>query len=233
MAYSTRGRDPLLDAETQAALEKRTSELIGLALLAGAVALGLMLASYSPYDPSFLGSATGDPENLLGYPGAYIASALSFIFGRGAWALVVALAVWGGRFLFHRGGDRLLSRGVFLPIWVALAAVYASSHVPGPDWTHHFGLGGMLGDAALGIVIGILPLGLGAALKVAAVLLGLGVLGFGLFCTGFTRAELSGLGRFLGIGTVLAYDKLLRRAGEDGQGAAQGLSDRRARRAET
>ncbi|WP_172329709.1 DNA translocase FtsK [Mangrovicoccus sp. HB161399] len=232
MAYSTRGRDPLLDAETQAALERRTSELIGLALIAGAVGLGLILASYSPYDPSFLGSTTGDPQNLLGYPGAYVASALSFIFGRGAWALVVALGIWGGRFLFHRGGDRLLSRGVFLPLWVALAAIYASSYVPGPEWTHHFGLGGMLGDAALGILIGILPLGLGLSLKISAVLLGLGVLAFGLFCTGFTRAELGGLGRFLGIGTVLAYDKLLRRAGEAGQGAAAGMSEARARRAE-
>ena len=33
MAYQTRGRDPLLDSTTQAAIEKRGKELIGLALL--------------------------------------------------------------------------------------------------------------------------------------------------------------------------------------------------------
>ena len=40
MAYQARGRDPLLDSTTQAAIEKRGKELIGIAL----IVLGLMAA---------------------------------------------------------------------------------------------------------------------------------------------------------------------------------------------
>jgi len=55
MAYQPlRQRDPLLDTGTQAALERRGRELLGLGLLALAVMLGLALASYVPDDPGQL-----------------------------------------------------------------------------------------------------------------------------------------------------------------------------------
>lgn len=229
MAYSTRGRDPLLDAETQAALEKRSKELLGLGLIAVGVVLGLILASYSPLDPSFLSGTSADPENLLGYPGAYIASALSFIFGRGAWSIVVALIVWGGRFLIHSGEERVFGRLVFLPIWVAIAAVYASTYPLGTAWAHHFGLGGMLGDAALGLLINLVPLAPALALKLVTAVLALLVLGFGLFCLGFNRTEVTGFARFLGVSLLMTYDRVMRRAGAAGQDAVQGVAERRAR----
>ena len=45
MAYQTRQRDPLLDSETQAILQRRSAELIGLGLLCTGVAVALMLGS--------------------------------------------------------------------------------------------------------------------------------------------------------------------------------------------
>ena len=51
MAYQTR-RDPLLDHGMQAMIEKRSRELIGIALLVvGAMAAAMML-SYTPDDPT-------------------------------------------------------------------------------------------------------------------------------------------------------------------------------------
>ena len=46
MAYPTRGRDPLLDATTQAFLEKRGVEALGLILFLVGLFLTLTLASY-------------------------------------------------------------------------------------------------------------------------------------------------------------------------------------------
>ena len=43
MAYQTRGRDPLLDSNTQAAIEKRGKELFGIGLMVlGAMVIVLL-----------------------------------------------------------------------------------------------------------------------------------------------------------------------------------------------
>ena len=56
-SYQARGRDPLFDSETQALLERRGRELIGIALFAVGVLVAALLWSYSPDDPSWF-SAT-------------------------------------------------------------------------------------------------------------------------------------------------------------------------------
>jgi DNA segregation ATPase FtsK/SpoIIIE, S-DNA-T family len=103
MAYQTRQRDPLLDSETQAILERRGCELIGLALLGTGLAVALMLGSYSAEDPSWM-SATDEPaRNVLGRIGASIASPLVVIAGLASWGLAALGVVWGLRLLLHRG----------------------------------------------------------------------------------------------------------------------------------
>ena len=47
-SYQARQRDPLLDQNTQAMLEKRGRELLGLALIVVALAFAAMLGSDSP-----------------------------------------------------------------------------------------------------------------------------------------------------------------------------------------
>ncbi|MFV0244375.1 MAG: DNA translocase FtsK [Qingshengfaniella sp.] len=230
MAFQTRQRDPLFDAATQAALERRAQELIGLALIAAGVLLALALASYTPSDPSFLGTSSEAPQNWLGYFGAYIAAPLNVIMGRGAWALVIAALGWGGRLTLHKGGERIFGRAIFLPIFVALAAVYAASHPPGPDWGHSFGLGGLFGDMALGVLLGLLPVDPVTGLRVMAAGLALGMVAMGLFSLGTTRAELRAAGRFMGLGVVQAYDQLAAGMGRGAARARHRLSARVARR---
>jgi S-DNA-T family DNA segregation ATPase FtsK/SpoIIIE len=212
MAFQTRSRDPLFDEATQAALERRAWELAGLALLGVAAVLGLALASYAPTDPSFLGTSSAVPQNWLGTFGAYLAAPFTVILGGGAWALVAVCTGWGLRFVLHRGEDRAFGRLVFAPFWVAVASVYGATVPPGPGWTHSFGLGGLFGDTALGVILGLMPLPPAAGLLVSAVALALGLVALGLFVLGATRAEIRGLGRFLGLGVLFAFDRLVRGA---------------------
>ena len=58
MAYQVRQRDPLFDADTQAILERRGRELLGVALVVTAGLFAILLATYSPLDPSWI-SSTG------------------------------------------------------------------------------------------------------------------------------------------------------------------------------
>jgi len=237
MAYQARGRDPLFDSNVQAAIEKRGKELAGLALIALGVMAAMMIGSYTPDDPSWLSATDAPVQNWLGRIGASIAAPLFMIVGWGSWGLALVLMVWGARLALHQGEERALSRIVFAPIWIALSAVYAAGQTVGPEWTHSFGLGGLFGDMMMGTVLGILPVGAGLGLKLVMLVLGVGIVAMGAFVLGFTKPELGAIGRFLLVGTVMAYDTLLRllgRGASSTMSAAQRMqasqSERRERR---
>ena len=232
-SYQARQRDPLLDSDTQAILERRGKELLGVALLAAGAVAVMILGSYSPDDPSWM-SATDEPaRNLWGRFGASIASPLYIISGLGSWGIAAVLIAWGARFLFHRGEERSFGRVIFAPIAIALASVYASTHVPGSGWTHSFGLGGLFGDTVLGAILGVVPVTATLGLKVMALLMALGTLAMTFFVLGFTMLELRRVARFLWIGIIMAYATVLRLTGRGAIGAlkaAQQLRDRQAER---
>ena len=220
-SYQARQRDPLLDQNMQAMLERRGRELLGLVLVAVALAFAAMLWTYSPDDPGWMVATDEPAKNALGRFGAALASTLIIIGGKGAWSIPLILLVWGGRFLTHRGAERALGRIVFAVIAVAMCSVYAATLVPGAGWPHSFGLGGLFGDTVLGALIGIVPGSAGFSLKLVSLLLGIGVLAMLLFVTGFDRAELRQIGRFLMIGSVIAYSQAMALAGRGAQGTAR------------
>ncbi len=228
-SYQMRQRDPLLDSNTQAVLERRGKELLGLGLITLGLVMTLILGSYVPDDPSWL-SATDDPaQNLLGRFGASVASTLFVIAGHGSWGLPVVLVGWGLRFVLHQAEERALSRAIFAPIAIALASVFASTHVPGAGWPHAFGLGGLFGDTVLGAMLGILPVGAIFGLKVLSLLFAVGLVAMMLFVLGFDRRELRETGRFLGVGLVVTYANLLNAAGRGAAGAVKGAQTAQSR----
>ena len=83
--------------------------------------------------------------------------------------------IWGLRFVFHQGEDRAFGRLLFAPLAVALASVYASTHVPVTEWTHSFGLGGLFGDTVRGALLGVAPINAIFGLKVLAFLVFIGL----------------------------------------------------------
>jgi len=219
-SYSAKQRDPLLDSKLQAAIERRSKELIGIGMVVLGVMVALMLASYSPSDPNWLSASDQPVQNWLGRFGASVASPLYVIVGWGAWAMSVVLVVWGVRFATHNGEERALARLIFGPIAIALLSVYASTHVPSPEWTHSFGLGGLFGDMVLGTLLGILPFGAAIGLKIVSLLLMVAVITMFLFVLGFTAPELKRFGRFLLVGVVMAYAGLMTLLGKSASGAA-------------
>jgi S-DNA-T family DNA segregation ATPase FtsK/SpoIIIE len=236
-SYHIRSRDPLLDSTMRASLERRGRELLGLALLTAGVLLMLMLASYTPDDPNWMAATDEPAQNWLGRFGAALAAVLFLIAGHGSWALALVLVVWGLRFVLHYGQERALNRLIFAPIGIAVAAIYASTLVPGADWPHSFGLGGLGGDTVLGGVLGIVPVEATSGLKVLSALLALAMLGLGLFVLGCTGREIRAFIRFMLVGLVMSYAALLAalgRAARGGVSAAQAsrihLADRRAAR---
>ena len=232
-SINMRQRDPLLDQNTAAMLERRGRELMGLALLLAALLFALMLGSYSSEDPGWMVATDEPANNMLGRFGAAVSSTLIIIGGKGAWMIPVILGVWGLRFVTHRGADRAVGRIVFAVIAVALASVFAATLVPGAGWPHSFGLGGLFGDTILGTLLGVAPVNAGLGLALFSVLLGGLLAVMGLWVTGFTVLELSVIGRFLAMGTIFAYDTALGLVGRGTARAADALADRRATKAET
>jgi S-DNA-T family DNA segregation ATPase FtsK/SpoIIIE len=211
MAYQTRGRDPLLDSNMQAAIEKRGKELIGIALLVCGMIAAAMIGSYTPDDPNWMVSTDAPVQNWLGRFGASLAAPLFMIVGWGAWALALVLLAWGVRFMAHQGEDRAIGRLIFAPIAIALCSIYASTETPGAEWlqTHSFGLGGLFGDTVTGALLTILPLGSAFAIKLVSLLMGVAMVAMLTFVLGFTKVELARILRFLVLGVVVAYAGLI------------------------
>jgi len=235
MAYQTRGREPLLDTSTAQAIEKRGKELLGLVLLGLGVVAAMMIGSYTPDDPNWMLATEAPAQNWLGRTGASLAAPLFMIVGWGAWGLAIVLLVWGARFALHRGQERAMGRLIFAPIAMALGAIYAATLTPGAEWlqTHSFGLGGLFGDTVMGLILTVLPIGSTFTIKLMSVLMGLGILALGAFVLGFTMSELSRFGRFLLVGTIMAYATLMSVLGRGAGGAvaaAQGLHSKQAER---
>ena len=203
-SYQVRQRDPLLDQNTQAMLEKRGRELLGLALIAVAFGFALLLGSYSPEDPGWMVATDEPAANYLGRFGAALASTLIIIGGKGAWGIPVVLAAWGSRFVLHHGAERALSRMIFAVIAIALGSVYAATLVPGAEWTHSFGLGGLFGDTVLGALLGLVPGGVALGLKLISVAAGAAMIGMMLFVTGFDLSEIRATVRFLANSLIIS-----------------------------
>ena len=232
MAFQARGRDPLLDSNTQAAVEKRGKELFGIALILVGLAAAAMIYSYTPEDPSWMSATDAPVQNWMGRAGASIAAPLFMIVGWGSWGVAVAFLAWGVRFALHLGSDRATGRAVFVPIAIALAAVYAATLVPGPDWTHAFGLGGLFGDTVLGSVLTAMPVGSSLVVKLASLIMGVAILAVGAFVLGFTVPELKSIGRFLLVGMIMVYVTVLKLLGRGAHGAVSAAQTLQARQAE-
>ncbi len=232
-SYQVRQRDPLLDQGTQAMLERRGRELFGVFLILLGLAFVAMLGSYSPDDPGWMVATVDPAQNMLGRFGAAMASTLIIISGKGVWAIPMILLAWGARFITHRGADRVIGRSVFAVIAICMASVYAATLVPGAAWQHTFGVGGLFGDTVLGALLGMAPMQAGIGLKIMSLMTGAALLALLLYVTGFERAELRSIARFLMLGTVMTYSTTMTLLGKGAVGtvhAARGLQERRAER---
>ncbi|EYD74711.1 Cell division protein FtsK [Rubellimicrobium mesophilum DSM 19309] len=226
MAYQTRDRAPLLDSHTQAALERRGKELLGLGLLGAGLLAVVMLATYSPEDPNWLLASDAPTQNWLGRFGASIAHPLMMIVGRAAWGVPLAFLAWGFRLATHRAEER--ARSVFAPIFVAVLSAAFATMPAGEGWTQGYGPGGLFGDTALGFLLTVIPLGD----LLVSLLVWAGAVALGLFALGVTKAEIRASRQAAALGMVLGYAWALRTGARGLLHALDGYEAVRARAAE-
>ncbi|TBN42612.1 DNA translocase FtsK [Paracoccus subflavus] len=230
-SWQAKHRDPLFDQTTRAALERRGKEGLGAGLIVLGIVIALILGSWSADDPSFLSATDAPAQNRLGSFGAYIASPLMMIAGLGAWILVLALLVWGLRFMLHRGEDRFM-RALFTPIAVALTSVYCSTLVPGENWEQSYGLGGHFGDMIMGAMLNLMPVKAQVGIRIAGLIVALGTVVMTAFVLGFERGELRILWRRFVTGLLTARGLAVKATGR-GVGASAALRSRLSARRDT
>lgn len=236
MAFQTRSRDPLLDSNMQAAIEKRGKELIGIALILMGLMFAAMLGSYTPEDPNWTVSTDAPVQNWLGRPGASVSFILITLFGKASWALPLFASAWGLRFVLHRGEDRVVWPLLLSVPWLLVVALHMETLNASAAWqqNYDFGLGGMVGYTFLGALLALLPVSLHFMVKIMSLLSAAGMLALGCAVLGFTWPEVrKGLhkvtvGLILGYGAVAA---LLGRGASSGLQAAMTYRKERAERA--
>ena len=139
-------RLPWLPEGARDFLRKRLSELVGLALILGGIALILAIASFRPEDPSLNRSTDQPAMNLLGMSGAVTADLLLQSLGLAALVLAIVPIVWGWRLIRRHALSLWWMRLAFLPLApVALAIALAGLPYP-QGWPLTVGLGGFAGD---------------------------------------------------------------------------------------
>ncbi|WP_299814763.1 DNA translocase FtsK [uncultured Jannaschia sp.] len=231
MAYPVRQRDPLLDTNLQISLARRGREGLGVLMVVLGLLSAALLLSYHPDDPNWLTATDAPPRNWLGVFGASLAAPLHLVLGYGALGLPVALVVWGLRFALHGGSERVLPRAFFVPGWVLLLSLHSASLVPGPDWTHDFGLGGLFGDTGLGALLSVVPIHAELSLKLFTLVISATAVFVGAWVLGFTREDLRTGGLFFLNGLGVAWQALRLATGSAARGTAKGAAALRERRA--
>ena len=74
-------------------------------------------------------------------------------------------------------------------------------------------MGGLFGDTVVGLLLNSLPIDLAWSVKILSVLLALVIVGALSFLLGFSLSELRACGRFLLVGIILSYDRLMQLLG--------------------
>jgi S-DNA-T family DNA segregation ATPase FtsK/SpoIIIE len=140
----------------RAALQRRLCECGGLALIALTAMAAIALATWSVQDPSLSHATNAAVRNLLGTPGAIAADLMMQLIGLGSLALLLPIAIWGWRLLFHRPLGNERRRVVYWVAATALTAAFASCLPRSASWPLPTGLGGVVGDAVLYLPLAVL-----------------------------------------------------------------------------
>jgi S-DNA-T family DNA segregation ATPase FtsK/SpoIIIE len=159
----------LFPEEMVGAFHRRIAELRGLLLIAFAVLCLIALGTWSATDPNFAYATDGTVKNLMGRAGAAFSDFLMQVFGLGALALILPVAVWGWLVMTHRAPKRWKIRVLFLLGGTLLACGFAACFRAPQGWPLPTGLGGAIGDS----LIFIPSLLLGSTANASRILMGL------------------------------------------------------------
>ena len=132
-------------------LARRALEAVGATLIAASGATALALASWSVSDPSINHAVNGTVRNLAGYPGAVVSDIMMQMVGLASSAALMPPLLWGLRLVWRRKLTPLWPRLAMWIIGTLAAAGFASACPTSARWPLPTGLGGVAGDAILGL----------------------------------------------------------------------------------
>src|SRR5947209_1822387 len=135
----------------RAFLARRFAEGSGLLILVLSAAYTLALVTWSVRDPSLNHATAGPIRNLLGFKGAIVADLTMQLIGVAAVAFLTPPVIWSWGLICRR---RLYNTKWRLVLWLSgtICAAGLASLLPVTDrWPLPTGLGGVFGDALLGI----------------------------------------------------------------------------------
>jgi S-DNA-T family DNA segregation ATPase FtsK/SpoIIIE len=151
-------------------LHRQVARAAGLAVFAATGFCLAALATWTVADPSFSHATDNAVANAMGYPGAVVADLMMQFLGLGAVVALVPAVAWGIRLASARRIDRMPARAAAWAGAALLGAGIVGCITAPPTWPLPSGLGGVLGDLALGIpswLAGGYPTGAAAILTVA------------------------------------------------------------------
>ena len=124
---------------------RRLNEPVGFIVLILAVALGLSLISYQPFDPSWnVVGTTESASNLIGFPGAYLSDLMLQSLGWAAFLLPLYLVVLGWSWVCSSPLATPIRRATgSVLLLVVLATAFSLSDTP--PWRGTIAAGGVLG----------------------------------------------------------------------------------------
>jgi S-DNA-T family DNA segregation ATPase FtsK/SpoIIIE len=169
MRQSSARHASLFPEEVVSAFHRRLAELRGLGLIALAILCLIALGTWSATDPNFAYATDGTVKNLMGRAGAALADFMMQVFGLGALALILPVAVWGWLIMTHRAPARWKIRILFWLGGTLLACGFAACFLSPGSWPLPTGLGGAIGDS----LIFVPSLLLGSTANASRVLMGL------------------------------------------------------------
>ena len=146
-----------LPESVQAFMARRVVDGIALVLFAAGVFVAASLLTYSSSDPSWNTASDREVEaihNVAGVSGAWTADILLQGLGGGAFALVLALAMWGFRVFKRQTIRPFILRFVAVLVSAVLMSL-ALAQVPEEYWTHYPYLASTTGVLLLEQVTGL------------------------------------------------------------------------------
>ncbi|MFZ5673395.1 MAG: DNA translocase FtsK [Pseudomonadota bacterium] len=205
--------DGAVPAAIRRFLRNRLMEFLGFLCFGLCVGIGVALATWSPSDPSLSRAVDGDPQNLLGYPGAVISDQLMQMFGLGVIAVIALPLLWSMRLMTHRPIIRPV-RSFFAWLLFVIAFSAFLAMMPAPSaFALEAGLGGQTGEVLKSALLAVLNLGFKGffASLVAAALFGAGAVLAGANAAGLSRSDgalSSALGHYIRWGAASLWSLL-------------------------
>ncbi|HZA66114.1 MAG TPA: DNA translocase FtsK 4TM domain-containing protein [Geminicoccaceae bacterium] len=130
-------------------LRRRGTELLGIVLLAAALALAIALYYHDANDPSLNHATGGASRNPLGVLGASVADMALQSIGLAAWVVALVLPLWGLRLILARPLNWPWLPALALPFALLAGAAYLATRPLPESWPYWVGLGGFVGDFLL------------------------------------------------------------------------------------